>query len=407
MKYKILIIGLGYVGLPLALNLSKYHKVIGYDKSAKRIKNLQLGIDNNNEFTKKELQKHQVKFLSEESDIKEDVDVFIVTVPTPVSKQKKPDIRNLISACKFIAKKIKRKNLIVIESTIAPGTTENICLNLISKHSKIEKKYLNICFSPERINPGDKKNNLKNLHKIISGNSKYSINFAKKIYKNITKKVVEAESIKSAELAKIVENAQRDLNISFMNELYQISDLYKLNYRHVLSLCKTKWNFVNFQPGLVGGHCVPVDPYYLIEDLKKKNFKSKVLTTSRNVNEKFVDYISKKIFNLIKKFKNKKIYFNGISFKDNVSDKRNSKYFQIYKKILKVYKNDVKLGDVILHDDKINIEKFNIFIIGSKNKDTKKIISHLNKKAISQKLIINIFGFQNKVPNKYIKVINI
>ena len=407
MKNNILVIGLGYVGLPLALSLSKFYNVFGFDKSLKRIDELKRGEDYNKEVSKNEILKSKIKFFDKEKELNHKIDVFIITVPTPVNAKKKPDIRNLISACKFVSKIINKNNLIIIESTIAPGTTEDICLNLISKLSKINKKNLNICFSPERINPGDKKNNLKNLHKIVSGDSQYSISFAKKIYEKITKKVVEAKSIKSAELAKIIENAQRDLNVSFMNELYKICDLYKQDYRHVLSLCKTKWNFVDFKPGLVGGHCVPVDPYYLIDDLKKRGFKSKVLLTSREVNENFVSYISKKIIKLIRPISNKKIYFHGINFKDNVFDKRNSKYKEIYRNIVRIYGNKVILGNDTLSKDKINVEKFNVCILGSKNLNTKKIINKINRNSKSKKIVINIFGFLNPVSNKKIKIINI
>lgn len=407
MKNNILVIGLGYVGLPLALSLSKHHNVYGFDKSIKRINDLKKGQDYNKETLKKEIKKSNIKFLSNENDINNQINVFIVTVPTPVNIKKKPDIRNLISACKLISKKVKKDDLIIIESTVAPSTTENICLNLISNNSKIKKKDLNICFSPERINPGDKKNNLKNLNKIISGNSSKSIRLAKKIYEKVAKKVVIADSIKSAELAKIIENAQRDLNISFMNELYKICDLYKLDYKHVLSLCKTKWNFIDFEPGLVGGHCVPVDPYYLIEDIKKKGLRSDVLALSRKVNENFVDYISKKIIKIIKNIKHKNIFFYGVNFKDNVYDKRNSKFFSIFKNIKKVYNKQIILGDDIKFKKKIDLKKYNIIITGSKHSETYKIINKFKRDQKSKKIIINIFGNLKLSSDKNLKVINI
>ncbi len=407
MKNNILVIGLGYVGLPLAINLSKYYKVIGFDKSIKRIIELKKGKDRNEEVSKNEILKSKIKFSFDEKELNSKIDTFIITVPTPVNAKKKPDIRNLISACKLISKKIKKNNLIIIESTIAPGTTEDVCLDLISKKSKVNRRDLNICFSPERINPGDKINNLKNLVKIISGNSKKSINSAFKIYKKVSKKVVLADSIKAAELAKIVENAQRDLNISFMNELYKICDLYKLNYKHVLSLCKTKWNFVDFQPGLVGGHCVPVDPYYLIESIKKKGFKSEVLSLSRKVNENFVDYISNKILKFLKPIKKKKIFFYGINFKDNVLDRRNSKFYLIYKNLEKIYKKKLTLGDDINDGKAIDFRKYNVLITGSKNSKTYKIINRFKRNNNSKKIIINIFGHLSLTSNKKLRIINI
>ena len=199
--------------------------------------------------------------------------------------------------------------MIIIESTIAPETTEKICLEIISKISKIPKSSINISFSPERINPGDKVMKIRNIAKVVSGNNLYSKKRLKKIYGKIIKKVVLANSIKSAELAKLVENTQRDINISFMNEIYKICDVYNLDYKHVLNLCSTKWNFVNFKPGLVGGHCVPVDPYYLVEDLKKKKYSSNLISLARENNENFVKYVLKKLINKIKPLKNKKYYF--------------------------------------------------------------------------------------------------
>ena len=406
MKNNILVIGLGYVGLPLAISLSKYFNVFGFDKSNKRINELKKGIDYNKEVSKNAILNCKVKFLEKENEIFKDINTFIVTVPTPVDIKKKPDIKNLISACHLISKKVKKNDLVIIESTVAPGTTENICLNLISKKSKINKEHLNFCFSPERINPGDKKNKLINLEKIISGNNEKAIRLAEKIYKKVTKKVVIANSIKSAELAKIIENAQRDANISFMNEIYKICDLYKQNYKHVLSLCKTKWNFINFQPGLVGGHCVPVDPYYLIEDLKNKGFKSEVLYMSRKVNENFVNYISKKIIKILKPIKNKKILFYGINFKDNVLDKRNSKFLLVYKKLFEKYKNNLILGDGNDIINKEDIKRSNIFIFGSKDKQTTEIINEI-KKSKSRKVILNIFGNINFKNQKGLRLINL
>jgi len=407
MKNNILIIGLGYVGLPLAISLAKYHNIFGFDKSIKRITELKKGLDYNNEVSKNEIIKNNIEFFSNEKELNDRIDVFIITVPTPVNVRKTPDIKNLISACEFISKKVKKNDLIIIESTIAPGTTENICLDLISEKSKIKKKYLNICFSPERINPGDKVNKLNNLEKIISGNSNKAIRLAKKIYEKVTKKVVLADSIKAAELAKIIENAQRDLNISFMNELYKICDLYELNYKHVLDLCKTKWNFVDFKPGLVGGHCVPVDPYYLIEGIKKRGLKSQVLSKSRKVNEEFVDYISMKILNVIKPLKDKNIFFYGVNFKDNVLDRRNSKFYTLYKNIEKIYKKKIILGDDIKEEKKINFKKYNILIIGSKNSKTYKMINKFKKSSGSKKTIINIFSHIDLSSDNKLSIINI
>ncbi len=407
MKNNIAVIGLGYVGLPLALSLSRFFKVFGFDKSKKRINELKNKHDSNNEVTVSEFNKSKAKFMDNNDFLEEKINVFIITVPTPVDNNNKPDLRNLLSACNFVSKNIQEDNLVIVESTIAPETTEKICLKEISKLSKIPEKKINLCFSPERINPGDKKNTLRNLTKIISGNSLKSIKIAQRIYKKITKKVVIANSIQSAELAKIIENSQRDLNIAFMNEIYKICDLYELDYKHVLSLCRTKWNFIDFVPGLVGGHCVPVDPYYLIESLKKKGFESKVISTSRKVNENFVKYISQKIIQIIKPIKNKNILFHGVNFKDNVLDKRNSKFFLVFKELSNKFKKKLTLHDDNYPIGKFDIDKYNIFVFGSKSKDTKKLLHKIKKNSKTNKLILNIFGNLDIKSKKNLKVINL
>ena len=408
MKNKIAIIGLGYVGLPLAISLSKHFMVTGIDHSKNRIDDLENNFDINKEVNSYQIKKSKIKFVYSSKIKKFSADIFIVTVPTPVNHLNKPNIKNLISACKFIGKYIKKKNLVIIESTVAPETTEKICLGIISKISGISKDKINICFSPERINPGDRYMKIKDITKIVSGNKIPSKKRALRIYKKINKKVVTAENIKSAELAKIIENAQRDINISFMNEIYKICDVYKLDYRHVLELCSTKWNFINFKPGLVGGHCVPVDPYYLIEDLKKKNYSSKLLKISRNNNEQFVKYITKKLYYMIKKFKKRKILYCGVNFKHNVSDKRNSKYNSIYLNLKKKYKCDLFLEN---KNTPKNINKYlidyNIFIIGTRNSNIEKLQKKILSVKKSEIIIINILGKKINSQNKNIKIINI
>jgi UDP-N-acetyl-D-galactosamine dehydrogenase len=405
MKDKISIIGLGYVGLPLAVSLSDFYHVYGFEVSTNRIEELKKGIDKNKEISKKKILNKNLKFINIK-DIENYVsDIFIVTVPTPVYANFKPNLTYLYNACKAISKILKKDNLIIIESTVAPGTTEKFCVNTLSKFSKIPSHKINICFSPERANPGDNKNILSNVTKVISGNSKKSIKRAIAIYKKVVKKIHVSKSIMEAELSKIIENAQRDLNISFMNELMRISEVYGLDYNDVLQTCKTKWNFIDFKPGLVGGHCVSVDPYYLIEDLKKKKFKTTIISRTRNYNEKFVVYIAKKIIEIINKQKIKKILFYGISFKDNVLDLRNSKYLEIINIISKKYKitayleKNQKLFKKFDSTYLLDINKYNIFIIGSKNNQTKKIIKKIiNKRSNPKKIVISLFD-----ENKYFK----
>lgn len=405
MKDKIAVIGLGYVGLPLAISLSKFYKVEGFDISQQRINQLKNKLDINKEIDYLELKNSNISYHHIKEILKKNFDVFIVTAPTPVNNKNKPDLSNVINAVKYVAKVYKKKNLVILESTVAPGTTEDICLKIISKTSNIKEKYIQIGFSPERINPGDKNNILKNISKVISGNSYIAIKKSNAIYRKICKKVFIANSIKSAELAKIVENTQRDINISFMNEIMKICEIYNLDYKHVIDICRTKWNFLDFYPGVVGGHCVSVDPYYLIEDLRKKKFKTNIISNARNYNEKFIVYIAEKIIQIINKQKIKKILFYGVSFKDNVLDLRNSKYLQIMDIISKKYKittyleKNQKLPKKFDHTYSLDINKYNIFVIGSKNNQTKKIITKIiNKRSNPKKIVISLFD-----KNKYFK----
>ena len=413
MKDKILVIGLGYVGLPLALNLAKHYQVYGYDQSKKRIINLKKKFDTNNEIKSNFFNGKKITFFHEEKKLPDDSNIFIITVPTPVDKYNKPDLRALNLACNLVSKKYKKNDIIVLESTVAPGTTENFCLDIISKNTKLEKSEINICFSPERMNPGDKKNQLQNLNKILSANNNKSLLKCKNIYKKVCKKIFTTDSIKTAELGKLLENIQRDVNISLVNEIYKVCDIYNINYKKLLKICSTKWNFLNFKPGLVGGHCVSVDPYYLIDDLKKKKKKIDLVSQSRFINEDFVDYIYNKIVKLILDNKSKKILFYGIGFKDNVIDIRNSKYLSLCKKILSkkipltvFVESNQFLEKNFTYTKKLNFDNFDTIIIGSKNS---KIINYIKKipPKFKKKLIINIFGEDLFYKNKEIRIVNI
>jgi UDP-N-acetyl-D-galactosamine dehydrogenase len=283
----------------------------------------------------------------------------------------------------------------------------------LSKFSNIPRHKIKICFSPERANPGDKNNILKNVTKVISGNSKKAISVAFRIYKKIVKKIHISKSIQEAELSKIIENAQRDLNISFMNEVMKISEVYKLDYKGVLATCKTKWNFINFNPGLVGGHCIPVDPYYLIDDLKKRRFKSYIISNSRRFNENFTKYIAKKIFNFLQN-KRRNILFLGINFKENVLDFRNSKYLELINILKKKhsvslynlgYKNKIKNINLV---DLKDIKKFDVYIVGPINSQVNNILKKITYSLRSKKIIISLFN-DNLVlkKNKNLNFINL
>ncbi len=339
-KYKkIAIIGLGYVGLPLALSFSKYFKVVGFDINFFRIKELKSAYDRTDEFKKLELKKFDnIVYSSKEEDIV-DSDFFIITVPTPVDKSNKPNLKPIIQSSKTVAKYLKKDSTVIYESTVYPGLTEEICVPIIEKisglkcnfgYTNLKNDYFHLGYSPERINPGDKKRKLENINKIVSGSNKYAVTLIKNIYKKIIKaNIYITPNIKVAEAAKVIENSQRDLNIAFVNELSQMFSLLNIDTHEVLKAARTKWNFLNFQPGLVGGHCIGVDPFYLTHKANLIGFKPKVITSGRRTNDEMPKFLSKLILKKIKskniKSNNFKIGVMGLTFKENCSDVRNSK----------------------------------------------------------------------------------
>ena len=328
---KISLIGIGYVGLPLAKALQKYYKVVGFDKSIKRIKELNNGKDINNQFTKKDLKVCKNLTFTGDQNKLYNTDIFIVTVPTPILKNKKPDLSHLKKACEMIGRIIKKNNLIIFESTVYPGCTENFCAKIIEKISgKIFNKDFFLGYSPERINIGDNKHSLENIKKIVSGSNIKTLNIVSGIYSKIIKAgIYKCKNIMTAEAAKAIENAQRDINIAFINEISVIFQKLNINTYDVLNAAKTKWNFLDFKPGLVGGHCIGVDPYYLTHIAKKVGVTPKVIGSGRKTNDGMSKFFSKIILNQIssnfKKIKKKRILVLGLSFKENVNDLRNSK----------------------------------------------------------------------------------
>ena len=344
---KISIIGLGYVGLPLAKEFSKYFNVVGYDKNLERIDELNKGLDRNFEFKKKDIKKSKIKFTKNIADIKFS-DFFILTVPTPVTANLKPDLRLLISAVRSVAPFIKKGSMVIIESTVYPGVTEDVCQPILEKISNLKSpKDFYIGYSPERVNPGDKKNTVSNINKVVASQNIDSELIIYNLYKKIIRaQVFKAESIKVAEAAKVIENAQRDLNIAFVNELSLIFNKLNIKTTSVLKAASTKWNFLRFNPGLVGGHCIGVDPYYLTYIAKKNKYNPRVILSGRSVNNNMVMFILQQIKKI---FKNKKITINlfGASFKENCADIRNSKSIELLK-ILKKNNYKIVLNDPFL-----------------------------------------------------------
>ena len=338
------IIGLGYVGLPLAIEFSKKFRTYGFDKSKERINHLKKNIDKNNLLNKSEIK--NLKKITFESNYKKlnELDIIIICLPTPVKRNKKPDLKLLKSASKEIGKYLKKNTTIIFESTVYPGVTEEICIPIIEKSSKlIWKKDFFVGYSPERISPGKNYKKISNIKKIISGDTIKTERFLKKIYsKIINAGLFVANNIKVAEAAKILENTQRDVNIALMNEVSMIFDKLNINTRDVIKAASTKWNFGLYYPGLVGGHCIGVDPYYLSHKSKLIGEKSDLILTSRKINEDMTSYI----FGKIKKKKIKSILILGITYKEDCNDLRNSKVLDLIK-ILKQNKYKLTISDDI------------------------------------------------------------
>ena len=347
---RLAIIGLGYVGLPLALEFAKKRKVIGFDINKKRIIELNSGIDKNLEFTNVELKSsRQINFTNSEADLIS-ANCYIVTVPTPINALKKPDLRPLLKASEMINKIIKKGDLIIYESTVYPGCIEEECVPILEKSSELKFNQHFFCgFSPERINPGDKKHTISKIKKITSGSNPKIANLVDDLYNEIiTAGTHKAPSIKVAEAAKVIENTQRDLNIALINELSIIFNKLNIDTQEVLKAAETKWNFLPFKPGLVGGHCIGVDPYYLTYKAKKIGYEPKIILAGRELNDNMGNYVA---LEMIKKMKEKniiikgaKILIMGLTFKENCPDLRNSGIQNVITK-LKFFECNIDLHD--------------------------------------------------------------
>lgn len=400
-KTKICIIGLGYVGLPLILNVSKRYECVGFDTNKKRVENLNNKIDTNKEFSVKDFKNKKINFTNNLQDIKK-CNFFILCVPTPIFENKKPDLRNLNLAIELVSKILKKGDILFIESTIYPGLTFQY-MNYLQKKTKLKNnRDFYIGYSPERVNPGDKVNTIDNINKIVSINTKNKKILTKvsSVYKTVCKKIAFSNDITAAETAKVIENIQRDLNIALMNEFLLICRKLKINFKEVLKLAKTKWNFLNFHPGLVGGHCLPVDPYYLASIAKQNNLKTIVTLAGRKTN----DFMDKFVINEIKSFlKRKKKKLNktniliiGLSYKAGIADLRNSINLKIYE-ILKKKSGIVDIYDPFINNEakkkfnslaKININNnYDLILFLSKNDHFKTQYKMLNKKKNKLKIM--------------------
>ncbi len=420
---KICIVGLGYVGIPLALSFAKKNfEVCGFDIDQKKISNLKKGIDNTNESKKYGINYLKKIFFTSNHNKLAQFNIYIVTVPTPVDKKNNPDLNFLKKACKIIGKNLKPRDLVIFESTVYPRTTEDICVPILKKYSKLHywnsdivlknKNYFTCGYSPERINPGVSKYNLKNITKIVSGSNKQTLNRVKKLYSEICDKIFVAKSIQIAESAKIIENTQRDVNIALINEFQKIFNLMGINVYDVLKAAKTKWNFLNFQPGFVGGHCIGVDPYYLAYCSKKIGYNPQLILSGRRLNNRVIKDFYLKIKNTLNNLNKRKILFLGATFKENCNDVRNSKVIELAENLNKSFNlhlYDKLVSYNILQKNtsckvitKLENKKYDAIIIANKHSYIKKIgIKKIEKKLKNKSGIIfdlkDMFNLYEKI----------
>ncbi|MDB9725834.1 nucleotide sugar dehydrogenase [Salibacteraceae bacterium] len=346
---KIGVIGLGYVGLPIALEFARKIKVVGFDINAERVELMKNNIDPSEELTAKDFEGCDIEFTHKLEDL-EDVNFFIVAVPTPIDEYNQPNLKPLLVASKTVGKVLKKGDYVVFESTVYPGCTEDDCIPVLEKHSGLKFiEDFKVGYSPERINPGDKEHTITKILKVVSGCDDESLDVISKVYELIIEPGVHrASSIKVAEAAKIIENTQRDLNIALMNELSIIFNRIGINTFEVLEAAGTKWNFLPFKPGLVGGHCIGVDPYYLTFKAEGVGYHARVINSGRYVNDSMGFYVAKQtVKRILAKGKNisgSRILLMGATFKENVSDIRNSKVCDVVKE-LQSYRVDVDVVD--------------------------------------------------------------
>ena len=354
---KLSLIGLGYVGLPIALEFAKHISVIGFDISEERVAMMKKNQDPSEELSPEDFENRDIQFTTNPEDLK-DAAFHIVAVPTPIDSHNMPDLSPLIKASETVGKILKKGDYVVYESTVYPGATEEDCIPVLEKFSGLKfKKDFKVGYSPERINPGDKVNTLTTVVKIVSGCDDISLDNVAKTYELVVKAGVHrAPTMKVAEAAKVIENTQRDVNIALMNELSMIFNRMGINTFDVLEAAGTKWNFLHFYPGLVGGHCIGVDPYYLAYKAQEYRYHPQIISSGRNVNDSMGFYIAKELVKSLiakgEKILNSKVLVLGVTFKENVSDLRNSKVVDLINE-LKDYGVTVEVADAYASSDEV------------------------------------------------------
>ncbi len=340
MEYKVGIIGLGYVGLPLAVESGITHDTIGFDIDVDRINELNEGFDRTLEVTDEEFSKSSnLRYSSNINDLV-DCNFYIVTVPTPIDENKNPDLHPLISASKAVAPLLNTGDFVVYESTVFPGCTEEVCVPILEKGSGLEFNKDFYCgYSPERINPGDREHRITNILKVTSGSNDFAAEKVDAFYKSIIQAGThKASSLKVAEAAKVIENSQRDMNIAFVNELALIFEKLDIDTTEVLEAAGTKWNFLPFRPGLVGGHCIGVDPFYLTQKAESVGYHPQVILSGRKINDQMGQYVAQKVIKLLSQKRmmsdQTRVLILGFTFKENCPDTRNTRVIDIYEELI-------------------------------------------------------------------------
>jgi UDP-N-acetyl-D-galactosamine dehydrogenase len=386
-KKKLAVIGLGYVGLPIALEFAKKISVIGFDINQKRVDLMKQNIDPSNELEAKDFEGTDILFTANIEDLKQ-ANFFIVAVPTPVDKHNVPDLKPVLAASNTIGKALKKGDYVVFESTVYPGCTEEDCLPVMEKVSGLSLKNgdFKLGYSPERINPGDKEHTITKIRKVVSGSDAESLDVIARTYEIIvTAGTHRASCIKVAEAAKIIENTQRDLNIALMNELSRIFDLMGINTYEVLEAAGTKWNFLKFFPGLVGGHCIGVDPYYLTYKANELGYNPEVILAGRRINDDMGAHVARKLvqqlIKLHKQIDATRVLVMGATFKENVSDIRNSKVVDVIEE-LKRYSVITEVVDPLADAEEFH-EEYGIHLHKEYGKDYDAVIVAVNHEQYS------------------------
>ncbi|KAB7671699.1 nucleotide sugar dehydrogenase [Bacillus sp. B1-b2] len=416
-KEKIAVIGLGYVGMPLAVAFSKKVDVIGFDLNREKIELYKSGIDPTNEVGDAVIKQTSVEFTSEDKQLKE-AKFFVVAVPTPINSDKTPDLTPVVGASTIVGRNLSKGSIVVYESTVYPGVTEDVCIPILEKESGLKcGEDFKVGYSPERINPGDKINTLEKIIKIVSGIDKESLEEISKIYELVIEAGVhKASSIKVAEAAKVVENSQRDINIAFMNELAMVFDRMGIDTKEVVEAMNTKWNALKFYPGLVGGHCIGVDPYYFLYEAEKLGYHSQIILSGRKINDGMGEFVAdatiKKLILANKVVKQAKVVILGITFKENCPDIRNSKVYDIIKRLNEYEINPIvvdpyadaidakrEYGVDVVPLDMINDADCLIFAVGHdefKNMTLEQIDRYFGEFSNSNKVIIDVKSIIDK-----------